>query len=130
MTEIEEISGVSTRSQQRIRKKAEEQGYRPEEDPRIFDHYVEDRARSGRPKEINIETEQQLIDALYETAGREKSAESLAHLVHISAQTARTILKKHGFNSVKPTRKPGLSEKQRAARLAFALKYAHWTVED
>lgn len=54
----------------------------------------------------------------------------LAFEVNISASSAYRILKKAGFNNVKPTYKPGLSDKAKQKRLAFCLKYEHWMEED
>jgi hypothetical protein len=40
------------------------------------------------------------------------------------------VLKQQGFKWVKTTKKPGLKAAMKEARLAFALKYEHWTLED
>ena len=48
--DIEKKSGVRQQSQSNIWGKALEHGFRPAEDPRILEHYVEDGQRSGRPK--------------------------------------------------------------------------------
>jgi hypothetical protein len=40
------------------------------------------------------------------------------------------IFKQQGFKWVKITKKPGLKAAIKEARLAFALKYEHWTLED
>lgn len=40
------------------------------------------------------------------------------------------ILKEAGLNKTKPTRKPGLSEEMRKARLAWCLEKQHWTLDD
>jgi hypothetical protein len=40
------------------------------------------------------------------------------------------IFKQQGFKWVKTTKKPGLKAAMKEARLAFALKYEHWTLED
>jgi Transposase len=128
---IEAKTGVARSAQVKIRKKAFERGFQPDQDPRIFERYVEDGARSGRPKTITPAIEQQLLDTVRaDRAGREKSSEVLAYESGISCASALRILHKHGLSSVKPTRKPGLSLQQRAARLQFCLQHAHWTLED
>ena len=42
-------------SQSRLRRKATERGFRPEQDSRIFEHYVNDGARLGRPNKATVE---------------------------------------------------------------------------
>lgn len=44
--------------------------------------------------------------------------------------SAWRILKKYGFNKTKPTRKPGLTDEMKAARLHFCKLYEHWTLAD
>jgi len=56
--------------------------------------------------------------------GREKSAEVIAAEVGLSPQTVRNILKKAGYKKTKPTRKPGLTQAMKDARLAFCLAHA------
>jgi transposase len=93
-----------------MKKKAFERGFRPDQDPRILDYYVVDGPRSGRPKEITVETEQCLLNSVRANrAGREKSSEVLAYECGISSISALRILHKYGLNSVKPTQKPGLN---------------------
>ena len=48
----------------------------------------------------------------------------------VCAQTVRNVLKQDGFRAVVKKNKPYLSSAHRKARLAFALKYQEWTVED
>ena len=129
--DIEKKTGVKPSAQTFMKQKAFDRGFRPDQDPRILDIYVEDGARSGRPKEITPEIEQALLDSVRaDRAGREKSSEVLAYERDISYSSALRILHKHGLSNVKPTRKPGLNSQQRAARLAFCLEHQHWTLED
>jgi transposase len=129
--DIEKKTGVKQSAQSRIKKRAFTRGYRPEQDPQILSQYIEDAPRSGRPKQISPATEQQLIESVrINRSGREKSSEVLAYECGISRSSALRILHTKGLTNVKPTRKPGLDRVQKAARLAFALKYEHWTLED
>lgn len=48
----------------------------------------------------------------------------------VCVQTVRNALKQDDFVAVVKKKKPYLSKKHRRARLAFALKYQEWTVED
>lgn len=103
-------TGMPERSAQRLKKKAYERGFRPEEDPRILEAYVEDGKKSGRPKTITEAVEQRLLANVREDrSGREKSSEVLAYEVNISRASALRILKKHGLTCVIPTRKLGLT---------------------
>lgn len=122
---------IPPRTTRNIIQKALSRGYRPEEDPRILNHFVEDGMKSGRPKEIGEDTENEVLSAVCrDRNGREKSTEVLAYEFGISSSSILRILKKHGFSNVKVTRKPGLSEAQRKARLKFCKEHAHWTLED
>jgi len=129
--DIQKKTGIKPSAQTYMKKKAFNRGFRPDQDPRILDHYVVDGVRPGRPKVITLETEQRLLESVrVDRSGREKSSEVLAYECGISYSSALRILHKYGLNSVKPTRKPGLNPKQRKARLEFCLRHQHWTLED
>jgi transposase len=108
--DIKKKTGVKPSAQSYIKKRAYDRGFRPEQDPRILDYYVQDGARSGRPKEITLTTEQRLLKSVkLDRSGREKSSEVLAYECGISRSSALRILHKYGLSNVKPTRKPGLN---------------------
>lgn len=108
--DIEKKTGIKPSAQTYMRQKAFERGFRPDQDPRILNIYVEDGARSGRPKEITPEIEQAPLESVRaDRSGREKSSEVLAYERGISYASALRILHKHGLSNVKPTRKPGLN---------------------
>jgi len=48
--QVEQAIRIPARTCRRILEKAQQRGYRPREDPRILDYYVEDGHRSGRPR--------------------------------------------------------------------------------
>jgi hypothetical protein len=48
----------------------------------------------------------------------------------VSSETVRRVLRKNSFKAVVKKKKPLLSARHRQRRLAFALKYRNWTVED
>ena len=48
--EIEQHTGMETRSLNALFKRAKERGFDPQTSPKILDAYVEDGKRSGRPK--------------------------------------------------------------------------------
>jgi hypothetical protein len=62
--EIKRRTGIKPLAQSYIKKKAFNCGFRPDQDPRILNYYVKDRARSGRPKEITLKTEQRLLNSV------------------------------------------------------------------
>jgi len=128
---IREITGIPYPTQSNILKKARERGFDPSTSLQIVDYYVEDRQKTGRPKEVAESTRQALLDSVaVSRASREQTAEVLAYKHGVSYSTALNILREAGYSSVKPTRKPGLSKTQRAARLQFCLDHQHWTLED
>lgn len=49
-TETSKLCGIPARSCLYIWKKARDQGYDPQRDPKVLDHYLLDKPRSGRPK--------------------------------------------------------------------------------
>jgi transposase len=107
---IEEKLGIPKSTQTRIKQRAFARGFCPEQDLRILDHYIEDGARSGRPKEISPAKEQHLIDSVkLDRADREKSSEVLTYDYIISRLSALRILRNHSLSKVKPTRKPELN---------------------
>jgi Transposase len=128
---VEEKIGIPQQTVARIRKTAFQRGFRPDEDPRILEHYVEDAKRSGRPKTITEAIEETVLASVREDrSGREKSSEYLGYEVNISRSSVLRILKRHGLTCVKATRKPILTPKMREARLRFARAHGHWTSEN
>ena len=61
-----------------------------------------------------------------------KAIKFINSIVHspIFSQTMRNTLKEASLKAVVKKKKPLLSVNHRKRRLAFALKYQHWTVED
>ncbi|KAI7978398.1 hypothetical protein EIK77_007679 [Talaromyces pinophilus] len=114
-----------------IVKRAREHGYDPTVNPRIEHEHVANKERSGRPKVVTEAIEASIIASITkDRAGREKSAEYLAYEAGISESSVLRLLKSKSFKKFKPTMKPGLTEEMKQARLAFALKHQHWTLED
>ena len=68
--------------------------------------------------------------------GKASNAVQATHFINtiigtpVSSQTVRNTLKKASLKAVVKKKKPLLSVSYRKRRLAFALKYQHWTVED
>ena len=124
-------SGVSMYTVKRIIARAEAEGFNPRQDSRVLDTYILNKAIPGRRKRIDDVVEQRLIASLsVDRAGREKSSEVLAYEQSISVSSAQRILRRHGYTAVKPTRKPGLSQAQKDARMKFCEAHKNWTLED
>ncbi|CAG5157183.1 uncharacterized protein ALTATR162_LOCUS4975 [Alternaria atra] len=50
--------------------------------------------------------------------------------VEISTSTVWRVLREAGYKKTKLTRKPGLTQEMRSARLKWAIDYRDWTLED
>lgn len=110
---------LAHRSLDRIYNRALDRGFNPEK-PACLDRHVEDTPRAGRPTK---QTEQAKADVEAKVTrdryGREKSADVIAVEVGLSPRTVLRVLQKAGYRKTKPTRKPGLTEAMKKARLAF-----------
>jgi hypothetical protein len=97
---------------------------------------VQDSPRAGWPTKQDPETINTILSKVrLDRFGREKTCPDLAgevsqERIEISSSTVWTILKKASLRKTKPTRKPGLTKKMRAERLAWCLAHEHWTLED
>jgi hypothetical protein len=77
--EIERRTGIKQSQQSYIKKKAHDRGFRPDVNPQIFKYYVEDGLRTGRPKVIISEIEQQMLKSIRaDKVGQEKLSKVLA----------------------------------------------------
>jgi transposase len=129
--QTEKITGIPKPTLRHLKRRAYQRGYNPAEDARLREEFVIDGDRSGRPKEITEEKKQEVIENVRKDRNsREKSTEVLAFEASISPSSAWKILRACCFRSVKPTVKPGLSDKNRKGRLEFCLRYEDWMIED
>ena len=72
---VVDITGLSTRSINRLRKTARERGYDPEKSKIILTEYVADAPRSGRPKTTIPDKEEAVVNGVQkDRSGREMSA--------------------------------------------------------
>ncbi|KAJ5908818.1 hypothetical protein N7495_001500 [Penicillium taxi] len=68
--------------------------------------------------------------------GRERTCADITgelsdeHSITISDGTIWRVLKNAGLRKTKPTRKPGLTAKMRANRLAWCFKHRDWSLKD
>lgn len=89
---------------------------------------------SDRPSKLSL-TDQHAIISQIKTGRVTNAVQATKHINTIiphpvSSQTVRNIFKKHSFKAVVKKKMLLLSARHRKARLAFALKYREWTVED
>jgi transposase len=129
-SEIAKIVDLSIATVNRIYARAIERGFDPIH-TKITDEYVQDSPRAGRPTKQDPETINTILSKVrLDRFGREKTCADLAgelsqEGIEISSSTVWTILKKAGLRKTKPTRKPGLTKKMRAKRLAWCLAHEH-----
>jgi hypothetical protein len=92
---------------------------------------VEDGKRSGRPKTTTKAVSQSILPNVYtDRNSREKSTEYLAYEYGISRRSVLRVLKATGINYVKLTKKPGLTDETKTARLKFYRDHAGLTLKD
>ena len=128
---IERITEIKRRTLQYIFKRARSRGWDPSSRPLVLDGYVLDAPRAGSKVKITREFEQRILKKVTtDRFGREKSCAYIAAECGCSAQTVWRVLRRHGYRKTKPTRKPCLSQEMKEARLQFALRYEHWTIDD
>ena len=114
-------------------KKALSRGFDPHARPLlILDIYVEDGKRTGCPSKKQDEADEVIAIVSKDRQGSELSVEQIAERLgnRICAKTVWKILREAGLNKTKPTRKPGLSETMRKARLEWCLAHQSWSLED
>jgi transposase len=129
---ITSITGIKTWNLNSLYQKAISRGLDPSEDAKLLNIHVQDAAHSGRPKkQIDTIKEEVLCKVRSDRYGREKTCSQIAIEVGgISDTTVWRILRASGLRKTKPTRKPGLTEEMKKARLRFALDHQHWTLDD
>jgi len=128
---IQCITEIKRRTLQYIFKRARSRSWDPSAHPRILDGYVIDAPHTGSKVKITHEFEQRILKKVTsDRFGREKSCAYIAAECGCSAQTVWRVLQRHGYRKTKPTRKPCLSQEMKEARLQFALRYEHWTIDD
>jgi transposase len=135
--EITGLTGAEKRTINSIYARAIERGFDPAIRPmKLENKHIEDAVRSGRPSKQQEASEKVVSLVRKDRYGREKSCADIAgdlsrqDGLDISATTVWRVLRKAGFKKTKPTRKPGLTKKMRAERLAWCLEHQDWTLDD
>ena len=90
--------------------------------------------KGGRPRKLSS-TDQRAVLTLVRTGKASTAVEAVKHINSViqhpvTVQTIRNVLKEDGYKSYAKKKMPFLSTWHRKARLAFAQKYEHWTVDD
>jgi transposase len=101
IAEIIKRTGYQERGIYKILKKAKKRGYDPSQSTILYLSYVEDAPRTGRPKKVTSEVEEQVIKAVSKNSttrelSTQKIADTLSPLVRggISAHTVHRILRR------------------------------------
>lgn len=130
---VSEITHLSISVLYRLVKKAKAMGYDSEHDLQIEEEYIAPIKPLGPKRTATSKAMEDKVIALIEKNrnGREKSSEVLGfQLGGISHMSILRMLKRRGYHARKPTWKPILNHDQKEARLQFALRHRHWTLED
>jgi transposase len=89
---------------------------------------------AGRPSRLSPTDKHAVLAQI--TSGKATNAVQATNHINstiahpVSVQTIRNILKENSFKAVVKKKKPLLTAVHRKKRLAFAMKYREWTVED
>ena len=115
---VTEVAGVPRRTIYAIKKKALERGYNPEVSKLLKLEYLEDAPRSGRPRTIFEDKEDEVPAIVNKDRNRrEKNLDIIGFEAGISAISGWRILRRLGFRKRKPTYKPRLTPTMKAQRL-------------
>ena len=121
---IQRVTEIKRWALQYIFKKARSRGWDEISRPIVLDGYIVDAPRSGRPLRTTREFEQRIIKKVTsDWYGREKSCAMIAAECGCSPKTVWRVLRRYGYQKIKPTRKLCLSKAMKEARLQFALRY-------
>ena len=106
-------------SGQRLYREAQQRGWRPNDDVcPLLEEYIADKPRSGRPTKRTNSLKRKVVEAVRrDRYGREKTCASIADSLGVSAMTVWRVLKSLYMLKTKPTRKPGLTQGMKFARL-------------
>lgn len=128
--QIERMLNIPIRTQVNIKTEALKRGW-TEHSFKIEEEYVQARKPPGRPPTIGDATKQQAVDSIsQDRASREQTVDYLAYKLNISKSAVHRIIQNAGYSKVKPTTKPGLSKKQKLARLLWCLLFKDLTLEE
>lgn len=84
----------------------------------------------GRPRKLSDHAARYLCRYLLSGAADNAAQLQRSLNLPVSPQTIRNVLKRAGLRAIVKVKRPLLSRAHRKARLAFALRHQHWTIED
>ncbi|KAF7576599.1 hypothetical protein PtrM4_008390 [Pyrenophora tritici-repentis] len=129
-SQVSALTSVHPRTVDRIYSRAIAAGFEPNELPiKILPHHVQDALKPGRPAKQAEEVKEQIFQQVRrDRYGQEKSCADVAgglslQGVEISASTVWRVLRAAEYRKTKPTRRPGLTQEMRSARLKWALEH-------
>lgn len=97
-------------------------------------HVINDRPKCGRPQKLNERSRRHLVRMMQNDNVRTSTQLAIVSSRQfnepISAQTARNILHKEGVHARHTIPKPLLTRGHKKERLEFALRHAHWSVDN
>jgi transposase len=129
--QITDVTGICKRQVQYYFATAKARGFDPSISLILKNEYLEDAPRTGRPRALNEEQEEELVVSIRrDRYAREKTSLTLGVERSISASTVQRIFRRRGIHKLKPTCKPGLTAAMKAARLKFCQDHKDWTLED
>ena len=135
---VARITGVPERTASSIYSRAISRGFNPSQLPLTLElSHIVDAPRAGRPSKRTERAIEAITGALQtDRYGREKTCQLIATEllqncgIQLSEVTVWRVLRSAGYRKTKPTRKPGLTEAMKTARLEWCRRYEHWTIED
>jgi transposase len=126
--EILAATGIQKTTLSQIFDRAIERGFTP--GGPILDQYVADAPKPGRPRKQDAVHDDVLAKVRTDRYGREKTCQYIAQEIGgVSPMTVWRVLRASGLRKTKPTRKPGLTDEMRQARLQWCLDHKDWTLD-
>ncbi len=128
--QAEKLTGVSAKTIRRYCEKAQAEGLNIDHNPILYDRYFEEGKSTGRSPTCINELDERIAAYVGDSkSSREANLDILAHEFSLGRGTVARAMKRNKMRKVKPTKKPGLTEKMMAAKLKFCLDHADWDLE-
>jgi transposase len=96
-------------------------------------HRLTPKKRSGRPPTLTEEEVARIIDWACATKGNRRTPWAKIPIIlelDVSHHAIRTALRNAGYSRRVARRKPPISERNRLARLQWAIQHLNWTIDD
>ena len=129
--EVARITGISTSTISRLRKKARDGGYNPEESTKLSIKQVEDRSRIGRPAIITTNKKASIVNFVTKNKlHREMNAVEIVNVYDVSATTILKILRRNKLKFCKNIKKPALTVRMKTEWLKWCIEHEDWILND